>query len=231
MEWSMTSNVENVRVAFMPQPWPESSSFNSLHSFNYDPYAAGNSYTHAVTQTGPVIAVPESEKIINAYRYPSNKNEMTKKKRLTSGQLASLEQSFQGEIKLDSDRKLKLSRDLGLQPRQIAVWFQNRRARWKAKQLVQLYDSLRQEYDLVSREKQMLHEEVKKLRAVLRDQGLIKKQISGGEDTTELPSVVIAQPRMENLHTNQLTGVNQIYGIDQCNNPMVVASSSWPPYP
>ncbi|KAF2564855.1 hypothetical protein F2Q70_00014022 [Brassica cretica] len=231
MEWSMTSNVENVRVAFMPQPWPESSSFNSLHSFNYDPYAAGNSYTHAVTQTGPVISVPESEKIINAYRYPSNKNEMTKKKRLTSGQLASLEQSFQGEIKLDSDRKLKLSRDLGLQPRQIAVWFQNRRARWKAKQLEQLYDSLRQEYDLVSREKQMLHEVVKKLRAVLRDQGLIKKQISGGEDTTELPSVVIAQPRMENLHTNQLTGVNQIYGIDQCNNPMVVASSSWPPYP
>ena len=36
---SMTSNVENVRVAFMPQPWRESSSFNSLHSFNYDPYA------------------------------------------------------------------------------------------------------------------------------------------------------------------------------------------------
>ena len=85
---------------------------------------------------------------------------MTKKKRLTSGQLASLERSFQDEIKLDSDRKLKLSRELGLQPRQIAVWFQNRRARWKAKQLEQLYDSLRQEYDVVSREKQMLHEEV-----------------------------------------------------------------------
>ncbi|KAF8079433.1 hypothetical protein N665_1028s0016 [Sinapis alba] len=232
MEWSMPSNVESVRVAFMPPPWPESSSFNSLHSFNYDHYAAGNSYTRATTQTDPVISVPESEKIINAYRYPSNKNEMIKKKRLTSGQLASLEQSFQGEIKLDSDRKLKLSRELGLQPRQIAVWFQNRRARWKAKQLEQLYDSLREEYDVVSREKQMLHAEVKKLRAVLRDQGLIKKQIYGGEDTTEIPSVVIAQPRIENLNSNQITGENKMYGIDQYNNPMVVASSCWPPpYP
>nr|XP_018475508.1 PREDICTED: putative homeobox-leucine zipper protein ATHB-51 [Raphanus sativus] len=218
MEWSTTNNLENVRVAFMPPPWPELNSFNSLHSFNYDPYA-GHSYMHGDTQTGPVISVPESEKIINnEYRLPSNNKEITKKKRLTSGQLASLERSFQDEIKLDSDRKLKLSRELGLQPRQIAVWFQNRRARWKAKQLEQLYDSLRQEYDVVSREKQMLHEEVKKLRSILRDQGLIKKQISGvtsGEDTTEIASVV----------------TTKVYGPDQYNNQMVVASSCWTPYP
>ncbi|KAF3498130.1 hypothetical protein DY000_02052347 [Brassica cretica] len=219
MEWSTTNNLENMRVAFMLPTWPESSSFNSLHSFNYDPYAAGNSYTPADTQTGPVISVPEPDMIINAYRLPrSNNNEITKNKRLTSGQLASLERSFQDEIKLDSDRKLKLSRELGLQPRQIAVWFQNRRARWKAKQLEQLYDSLRQEYDVVSREKQMLHEEVKKLRAILRDHGLIKKQISGvtsGEDTTEIPSVM----------------TTKVYGTDQYNNQMVVASSCWLPYP
>lgn len=39
MEWTTTRNLENVRVAFMPPPWPESSSFNSLHSSNYDPYS------------------------------------------------------------------------------------------------------------------------------------------------------------------------------------------------
>ncbi|CAF2361860.1 unnamed protein product [Brassica rapa] len=230
MEWTTTRNLENVRVAFMPPPWPESSSFNSLHSSNYDPYS-GNSCTPTDAQIGPVISVPESEKIINAYQFPSYDNEMIKKKRLTSGQLASLERSFQEEIKLDSDRKLKLSRELGLQPRQIAVWFQNRRARWKAKQLEQLYDSLRQEYEVVSREKQMLHEEVKKLRALLRDQGLIKKQISGGEDMTEIPSVVIAHPRAENLNNNQINGENQIYVVDQYNNPMLITSSCWPPFP
>lgn len=83
-----------------------------------------------------------------------------KKKRLTTDQLESLERSFQEEIKLDPDRKLKLSRDLGLQPRQIAVWFQNRRARWKAKQLERLYDTLKQEFDAMSKEKQKLQEEV-----------------------------------------------------------------------
>lgn len=83
-----------------------------------------------------------------------------KKKRLSTEQLESLENSFQEEIKLDPDRKMKLAKDLGLQPRQIAVWFQNRRARWKGKQLERLYDALKQEYDAVSREKHKLQQEV-----------------------------------------------------------------------
>lgn len=87
-------------------------------------------------------------------------NNQDKKKRLTSEQLEALENSFQEEIKLDPDRKMKLAHELGLQPRQIAVWFQNRRARWKAKHLEHLYDTLKQEFDAVFREKQKLQEEV-----------------------------------------------------------------------
>jgi len=83
-----------------------------------------------------------------------------KKKRLTSNQLELLERSFQEEIKLDPERKMKLSRELGLQPRQIAVWFQNRRTRWKTKQLEHLYDVLKHQYDVISSEKQKLQEEV-----------------------------------------------------------------------
>lgn len=83
-----------------------------------------------------------------------------KKKRLSTEQLESLENSFQDEIKLDPDRKMKLAKELGLQPRQIAVWFQNRRARWKGKQLERLYDALKQEYDAVSRDKHKLQQEV-----------------------------------------------------------------------
>lgn len=84
-----------------------------------------------------------------------------KKKRLSNEQLELLENSFQEEIKLDPDRKMKLAKELGLQPRQIAVWFQNRRARWKAKQLERLYDALKQEYDSVFRDKQKLQQEVR----------------------------------------------------------------------
>ncbi|CAN7069806.1 unnamed protein product [Brassica rapa subsp. trilocularis] len=211
MEWSTTSNVENTRVAFMPLQWLESNSSNSLQNFSYDPYA-GNSSTPVLTQTGPVISVPESsEKITNACQYPSNDDEMIKKKqKLTTEQLASLEQSFQEDIKLDSDRKVKLSKELRLQPRQVAVWFQNRRARWRVKHLEESYNSLRKEYDVVSRQNQMLHDEVMNLRGVILKDHLMKRQM--------------------NLNNNQIAGGSQIYGTaDQYNNPMCVASTCWPP--
>lgn len=89
-----------------------------------------------------------------------NNGSREKKRRLTSEQMESLERSFQEEIKLDPERKTKLSKELGLQPRQIAVWFQNRRSRWKTKQLEHLYDVLRQEFDVISKEKHKLQQEV-----------------------------------------------------------------------
>lgn len=92
--------------------------------------------------------------------YGANNCQEMKKKRLTSEQVELLECCFQKEIKLDPHRKMKLSKELGLQPRQIAVWFQNRRARWKTKQLEHLYDSLKHEFDVVSKEKHKLEQEV-----------------------------------------------------------------------
>ncbi|KAL8202076.1 hypothetical protein R6Q57_011223 [Mikania cordata] len=114
-----------------------------------------------------------------------------KKKRLTSDQLEALEKSFQEEIKLDPDRKMKLAQKLGLQPRQVAVWFQNRRARWKAKQLEHLYDALKQEFDAVFREKQKLQDEVIALRTILKEHGsmrqapVVSTTDMSGEETVE----------------------------------------------
>lgn len=75
-----------------------------------------------------------------------------KKKRLTSNQIDFLERCFQEDMKLDSERKMNLSRELGLQPRQITVWFQNRRTRLKTKQLEHSYDVLKQENQKLRKE-------------------------------------------------------------------------------
>ena len=90
-----------------------------------------------------------------------------KKRRLTVDQVQFLEKSFEVENKLEPERKIQLAKDLGLQPRQVSIWFQNRRARWKTKQLEKDYDALRAsynslkaDYDNLFNEKDKLKEEV-----------------------------------------------------------------------
>ncbi|KAG5570315.1 hypothetical protein H5410_060081, partial [Solanum commersonii] len=183
MDWN-----GNIRP-FVSRPVIDNS-LNFLYNYNYDQYQ-GMEMKHAMQTQHGGVQVPTMDN----NNFVLNHHQLDKKKRLSSDQLESLENSFQEEIKLDPDRKMKLAKELGLQPRQIAVWFQNRRARWKAKQLKRLYDSLKQDYDLVSREKQKLQDEVLALRAILKEQAT-KKQVNStvyteisGEETVESTSM------------------------------------------
>ena len=90
-----------------------------------------------------------------------------KKRRLSVDQVKALEKNFEVENKLEPERKVKLAQELGLQPRQVAVWFQNRRARWKTKQLERdyghlkaNYDALKHSYDTLKHDNETLVKEV-----------------------------------------------------------------------
>jgi homeobox-leucine zipper protein len=71
-----------------------------------------------------------------------------RKQRFTEGQIRSLESMFHAHhAKLEPREKAELARELGLQPRQVAIWFQNKRARWRSKQLEHDYAALNSKYD------------------------------------------------------------------------------------
>lgn len=81
-------------------------------------------------------------------------NPTEKKRRLTAEQVKFLEMSFNMDLKLEPERKALLAKRLGIRPRQVAIWFQNRRARWKNKQLEQDYETLKVKYEAVIKEKE-----------------------------------------------------------------------------
>ncbi|CAI0420146.1 unnamed protein product [Linum tenue] len=92
-----------------------------------------------------------------------------KKRKLSDEQVTMLELSFGNEHKLESDRKDRLAAELGLDPRQVAVWFQNRRARWKNKKLEEEYSKLKAAHDRNVLDKCRLESEVLKLKVQLSE--------------------------------------------------------------
>lgn len=83
-----------------------------------------------------------------------------KKRRLSEEQVKFLEMSFKDERKLESGRKLHLATKIGLDPKQVAVWFQNRRARHKSKQVEEAFVKLKMAHELAVIEKCHLENEV-----------------------------------------------------------------------
>ncbi|ONK59857.1 uncharacterized protein A4U43_C08F11670 [Asparagus officinalis] len=106
----------------------------------------------------------------------------SKKRRLSDEQLRFLEINFGEERKLESGRKMQLASKLGLDPKQVAVWFQNRRARWKNKQMEEEYLKLKTKLDSVVVEKCHLENEVLSLKERLSEAEEKIKRLSKGGD-------------------------------------------------
>ncbi|KHN11572.1 Homeobox-leucine zipper protein HAT3 [Glycine soja] len=89
-----------------------------------------------------------------------------KKLRLTKEQSMVLEETFKEHSTLNPKRKQALAEELNLKPRQVEVWFQNRRARTKLKQTEVDCEYLKRCYENLTEENRRLHKEVQELRAL-----------------------------------------------------------------
>ncbi|KAK7275413.1 hypothetical protein RIF29_16529 [Crotalaria pallida] len=130
-------------------------------------------YTYSAEAAGEVETYSSTTTAASASAMRKKKNKNTR--RFSDEQIKSLESMFENETRLEPRKKLQLARELGLQPRQIAIWFQNRRARWKSKQLERDYNILRSNYnnlvskfDALKKEKQALLLQLQKLNDIIQ---------------------------------------------------------------
>ncbi|KAI3807458.1 hypothetical protein L1987_23386 [Smallanthus sonchifolius] len=117
-----------------------------------------------------------------------------KKRRLTADQVKFMEQSFESDNKLEPERKIQLAKELGLQPRQVAIWFQNRRARSKNKQLEKDFDDLQESYNKLNANYENLVKEKEKLKSQVDELGeKMMIQQKGTSDSSSTKSLSQSQ--------------------------------------
>ncbi|PIN08794.1 Transcription factor HEX [Handroanthus impetiginosus] len=141
-----------------------------------------------------------------------------KKRRLSVDQVKALEKNFEVENKLEPERKVKLAQELGLQPRQVAVWFQNRRARWKTKQLERdygvlkaNYDGLKLNFEKLQHDKESLLKEIQELRSKLNEANKSEVKLEAPDNSLDKHEEDPNELNFEDLNGNK-DGDQEILG-------------------
>ncbi|KAL5819869.1 hypothetical protein ACOSQ3_023827 [Xanthoceras sorbifolium] len=141
-----------------------------------------------------------------------------KKLRLTKEQSALLEESFKQHSTLNPKQKQALARQLNLRPRQVEVWFQNRRARTKLKQTEVDCEILKKCCETLTDENRRLQKELHDLKALKLAQPFYMHMPAatltmcpsceriggsgGGDGTSKSPFSMAPKPHCFNPFTN-----------------------------
>ncbi|KAL2326908.1 hypothetical protein Fmac_020335 [Flemingia macrophylla] len=148
-----------------------------------------------------------------------DENGSTRKKlRLSKEQSAFLEESFKEHTTLNPKQKLALAKQLNLRPRQVEVWFQNRRARTKLKQTEVDCEYLKRCCETLTEENRRLQKELQELRALKTSQPFYM----------QLPATTLTMcPSCERVATNSTT-TNQTSNVNNGSQVAVELSLSKP---
>ncbi|CAN0922703.1 Homeobox-leucine zipper protein ATHB-7 [Linum grandiflorum] len=103
------------------------------------------------------------------------------KRRFSDEQIRSLESFFESETKLEPRKKTLIAKELGLQPRQVAIWFQNKRARWRSKQVEKDYKLLKANYDSLASRFESLQNERQSLLLQFESLNALVEKTWGGD--------------------------------------------------
>ncbi|XP_024993617.1 homeobox-leucine zipper protein HAT22-like isoform X1 [Cynara cardunculus var. scolymus] len=129
----------------------------------------GSSFSNASVKREREVASEESERVNTSGTDQEDEDGSVsgrKKLRLTKAQSGLLEEAFKLHTNLNPQKqKQELAKDLKLKPRQVEVWFQNRRARTKLKQTEVECDYLKKCCDTLKDENRRLRQEVEELKA------------------------------------------------------------------
>ncbi|RZC62692.1 hypothetical protein C5167_024446 [Papaver somniferum] len=112
----------------------------------------------------------EVEKVVNSSSRvvasdEDDEGSARKKLRLTKEQSSLLEDNFKEHSTLNPKQKQALAKQLNLRPRQVEVWFQNRRARTKLKQTEVDCEFLKKCCETLTEENRKLHKELQEFKA------------------------------------------------------------------
>ncbi|KDP24075.1 hypothetical protein JCGZ_25732 [Jatropha curcas] len=126
------------------------------------------------------------------------------KKRLARDQIQILESNFYPNQKLNADLKLDLAYQLGLPPIQVAIWYQNRRARHKMEAKEHEYENIQEQLRNVLAEKIRLQKEVLMLKCEL-DKAQEMLVLASNRSTTTLLSGSTSDDRRANSQSSENT--------------------------
>uniref|UniRef100_A0ACD5V9Q4 Uncharacterized protein n=1 Tax=Avena sativa TaxID=4498 RepID=A0ACD5V9Q4_AVESA len=159
--------VQAMLPASLPPPETEASAAAAGRKRNYGPESGRDGSTPTTRRHDGKKArrVHGGRDVDNDEVGDVGQGDARKKLRLTCEQAALMEKSFRSHNVLSHDEKNDLARQLGLKPRQVEVWFQNRRARTKLKQTELDCELLRRWCERLSHDNDRLRQELAEARS------------------------------------------------------------------